>query len=548
MDKETQDYIDKVKTDLKSHGKLERLAVERFEKDLERTDLTFDVDKAERVIRFCELLTHTKGPLANTRIKLEPWQKFIIYNVYGFMRPDGFRRYRYFYCEVARKNGKSTFLAALGLYHLLADGEGGAEVYTAAVKRDQARIVFDMAQGMIRNSSRLSALVDSNKMNVSVLKTMSKLEPLPADARTLDGLNPSLAIVDEYHSHKTSELYNVLKSASGARMQPVQACITTAGFNKLLPCYELRGTVIKLLEGTIEDDSQFGIIFTIDDDDDWNDPNVWIKANPNMNVSVRQDYLEQEYNQAKNNSSEVVNFQTKNLNVWTDASEVWIPSKIWNANEKPFTDDDLEGQIAYGGLDLASIRDITAFTLVFPQDDGSFLIRAWYFIPTDSVIDRSRRDGVPYRTWSDEGHIVTTEGNVVDYDAVAQVIFEAMEKYDIKSIGYDRWNSSQLVVNLLDEGVPMTPFGQGFGSMSAPSKELEKLCFENKLHHNGDPVLRWAVSNVEIERNPAGDIKPSKKRSSEKIDPVVSLVMAIGEHLNDETDDFAKFSGELRIL
>ena len=542
--KTISDYCSKVINNTKHHGELERKACIRYREDLKREDIYMDWDKVDLCIKFIEMLKHTEGPLVGETIKLEPWQKFIVANLVGFYYVEGdFRRFNYGYIEVARKNGKSTFLAALGLYFLILDGEGAAQVYSAATKRDQAKIVFEAAKRFAIKNKDISNMLSIQKDNLTDLSTFSKFEPLPSDAKTLDGLNPHFTIVDEYHVHKDDELYNVIKSGMGARKNPQLVAITTSGFNKTLPCYELRRVCVKILEGEVEDDRQFTVIFTIDKDDDWTDPNVWMKANPNMDVSVQMRYLEGEYNQAKNSSTQVVNFMTKNLNVWTDAAEVWIQTKVWDDQKEPTKL--TKNRVCYGGLDLASTSDLTVFSLVFPEYetiDGKeyvvgFTIKNEYFIPEFAVGERSYRNGVPYKKWAVDGNINVIEGNVLDYNFVKAKIREAAEDYDLRYVAYDRWNSTQLVVDCVEEGLPMEPFGQGFGSMNAPTKEFERMALLKEIRHGGDPVLKWALGNVALQMSPSGDIKVAKDKSHEKVDPVVATIMAIGQSLLDQEEN-----------
>ena len=558
LKKQISDYCKRVIQNKKRHGKLERLAVLRYKEDLDREDLEMHWDKAERAIKFIELLKHTEGALAGQRISLEPWQKFIVVNLVGFYYSGGeFRRFNYGYIEVARKNGKSTFLAALGLYFLLLDGEGAAQVYSAATKRDQAKIVYEAAKRFVIRNPKLKNRLTVHRDTMSDSTTFSKFEPLPADAKTLDGLNPHFTIVDEYHVHRDDELYNVIKSGMGARKNPQLVAITTSGFNKNLPCYSLRRVCTQILEGTASDDSQFTIIFTIDEDDDWTDPDVWAKANPNMDVSVSKRYLEIEYNQAKNSSTQVVNFMTKNLNVWTDAAAVWIPTKLWDEQLEPT--ELTKNRVCYGGLDLSTSRDLTVFSLVFPEirieNDKEYVIgytiKNEYFIPEFAVGERSYKDGVPYKDWARNGNINVIEGNTIDYNFIKQKIVEAAEKYNLRYVAFDRWNSSQLVVDCIELGLPMEPFGQGFGSMNAPTKEFEKLALEKNIRHGGDPVLKWSLGNVALQMSPSGDIKVAKDKSNEKVDPIVATIMGIGQSLLDEgntTDTTAYKDRGLLIL
>lgn len=518
-----------------------KLACERHVRDLKtgkKRGLYFDEVAADRAIGFIENLRHIKGKWASERrkITLEPWQKFIVSSVFGWKREGGIRRFGYAYVEVPRKNGKTALAAGIANYMLVADGEAGAEVYTAATTRDQARECFDAARAMMvklsTDSARIKNVVGIHQHNVHILSTNSKMEPVSSDAGTLDGKNPHLAVIDEYHAHKTDDVYNVMKSGMGARQQPLQFTITTAGFNKNGPCYMLRKSCIELLEGKKTDDATFCIVYTLDAGDDWKDPSVWAKANPNYNVSVYPDYIKRECTQAQNMPSQQVNFLTKNLNMWTDASDVWIPDDTWTANQTPFTLEDLKGRRCYAGLDLASNQDICSLCLLFPNEDESRFDVIWRrWIPEVGAERRSSKDGVAYLEWIREGYMITTGGNVTDYNWIKHEIRQLAEQVHIVSIAYDRFNSSQLVNDLVEEGANMSPFGQGFVSMNAPTKELEKLVLEGKLNHNNDPVARWMCGNVELKRDPAGNIKIDKDKSSEKVDDMVALAMAIGEWL-----------------
>lgn len=528
-----------------------KLACERHVRDLEtgaERGIYFDEAAADKAINFIQTLRHIKGKWASERkrITLEPWQQFIVSSVFGWKREGNIRRFSYAYVEVPRKNGKTALAAGIANYMLIADGEAGSEVYTAATTRDQARECFDAARGMMvklsTDSAKVRSVVGIHQHNVHVLSTNSKMEPVSSDAGTLDGKNPHLAVIDEYHAHKTDDVYNVMKSGMGARLQPLQFTITTAGFNKNGPCYALRKSCIELLEGKKTDDATFCVVYTLDAGDDWKDPSVWAKANPNFNVSVYPAYIERECTQAQNMPSQQVNFLTKNLNVWTDASDVWIPDEDFNRDQTPIELADFKGRKCYAGLDLASVSDICSLCLLFPSEDNSRFDVFWKrWIPELGAEKRSSKDGVAYVQWIDEGWIKATGGNVTDYNHIKYEVMEIAELVNLVSIAYDRFNSSQLVNDLTEEGITMAPFGQGFVSMNAPTRELEKLVLEGKINHGSDPVARWMMGNVELKRDPAGNIKIDKGKSSEKVDDMVALAMAIGEWLTlreEENDPF----------
>jgi len=532
-----------------------RLTVQRHLNDLEAgadRGLYFDEKEASRVLRIISAFRHTKGAYAGKRFAMQPFQAFLIWCLFGWKRKDtGKRRFTKAYVEIARKNGKTELAAVIALYMLLFDGEQGAEVYTAATKRDQARICFDACKIMSKHAKRDSKIINKtlgiHKHNIHVLSTSSKLEPLGADADTLDGLSPSCAIVDEYHAHKDNEVLKVLETGMGAREQPLLFVITTAGFNMQGPCYQYRKVCEDIVSGRIEDDSTFAMVFTLDDDDDWKDSATWVKSNPNIGQTPSTEYMETAFRRAVNEGAAAeIQFKTKNLNFWTTVSETWISDDDWMACTGSVDKKELRGRTCYGGLDLASNRDICALSLYFPADhpDDPGKVLNWYWIPADNAAKRSRNDRVPYIDWIDKGYIEATDGNVTDYNYIKARILDLMTDYNIRTIAYDRHNASQLVIELTDEGVKMEPFGQGFTSMNAPTRELERLILSQLIEHGGDPVLRWMASNVQIKMNAAGDIKIDKGKSREKVDGMVSLAMALGESMTEEKAGPSKYESE----
>lgn len=511
-----------------------RLACERHLRDLDtghERGLWFDHDAESRVYAFFEqYLRHSKGEFAKKPFVLQEWQAFIVGSVFGWKREDGTRRFRTAYDEEPRKNGKSTRLAGIGLYMTTADGESGAEVYSAATKKDQAKIVWGEAKNMVLASPELRARTRVFAANMNVPALGAKFEPLGADSDSLDGLNISCAIVDELHAHKSRDLWDVLETATGARRQPLIYAITTAGRNKLSVCWELRDYACKVLEGIVQDDSFFAIIFTIDDGDDWSDPKVWGKANPGLGVSVKVDDLQRKVEKARHLPAAQNAFKRLHLNVWTEGAGSWLDIEAWDENGQEVDPDDLVGRECFGGLDLSTTTDITAFVKVFPpvEEDEPWKVLARFWVPAENIAKRAKTDRVPYDVWREQGYIEATPGNVVDYRAVGAGIIADAQAFDLREVAYDRFNSSQLVTELMDEGLTMVPFGQGFVSMAAPTRELEKLVISGLLAHGGNPVLRWMASNVVVVEDPAGNMKPAKNKSSEKIDGIVALIMAIG--------------------
>lgn len=516
-------------------GELIRLACHRYFRDKKRIyeGLTLDRQAGERAIRFISSLKQTKGIYAGHLLALQPWQQFLIFNLFAWKRADGSRRFRKAYIEVARKNGKSTLAAGIGLCGLFVDKEPRAEIYSAATTKDQAKIVFEEAKEMVKSCS-LKNRINIFRNSLSYDATGSYFKPLSSDYDTLDGLNPHISIIDEYHAHPTSGVLDVLDSASGSRFNPLMFIITTAGFYRNYPCYAYRRNAINVLRGIAQDDSLFSMIFTLDEGDDWADPSVWIKANPNLDVSVSSDYIGQQVKDALNRPEAQVNVMTKNLNLWTDSAATWILDSKWMESEVKGTD--LEHCDCWGGLDLSNVSDITAFVLAFNKD-GKTPLLPFFWIPEDTVAEKMKKENVDYRKWINEGHIRVTPGNVVDYAFIKEDILQLSRKYNIRSIAYDRWNSSQTVIDLQNEGMTMHPFGQGYASMSTPTKAFEAGVLSRQVVHDGNPVLRWMLSNVAIARDPSGNIKPDKSKSSQKIDGISAAIMALGEKMSEFKED-----------
>lgn len=525
-------YIDAVLNDKIPVCKWVRLAVERHLNDLKtagKRGFYFDEKQSERVLQFFMFLRHSKGEWAGSRFVLSPWEQFVIYCIYGWRRKkDGLRRFSNVYLEVARKNGKSTFAAGNGIYLLDGDGEPGAEVYSAATKRDQARIILSEAQRMVRSSPELKKFITVTSGNLNVLDTGSKFEALSSDSNTLDGLNVHGGIIDELHAHKTREVYDLINTATGARRQPMLFSITTAGVNQNGICREQHNHAEKVLLGIIPDDTFFGMIFTLDKDDDWEDEINWIKSNPNLGVSVYVEDLRKKARSAKTSPGSLNAFLRLHMNVWTAAESIWILPDIWKNSAGIVNKEELRGCECYGGLDLSTTTDISALTLTFPQPDGSFKSLYEFWIPADRIEERVKRDRVPYDVWVRDGLIHATDGSVIDYDFIEHRIIELSHIYKIRELAYDPYNATEITNHLIDCGLEMVAFRQGFMSISPAAKQLEILIMSAKYHHGNNPVMTWMMSNVVIRQDPAGNIKLDKEKSREKIDGPVSAVMAIG--------------------
>lgn len=513
-------------------------ACERHVEDLEHGEergLWFDRDAAQLVIDFFGLLKHSKGEWAGQTIRLEPWQQFVVWSVFGWQRRDEdgqpVRRFRTVYLEVARKNGKSTLGAGLGCYLMVADGEPGAEVYSAATKRDQARITHSEATRMVKASPALRKRVTVFRDNLHIQNTASKYEPLSSDYNSLDGLNVHGVIVDELHAHKTRDLWDVLDTATGSRRQPLMFAITTAGYNRHTICWEQHEYSQKILDGVVADDSFFGLIFTLDEDDDWEDEGAWLKANPNLGVSKKVHDMRLKARKAQEMPSALNVFLRKELNVWTQAETRWVPVDHWAACGQAVDATGLRGRTCYGGLDLSSNTDVTALVLVFPPetDEDLYQVLCRFWIPEENILDRVKLDRVPFDAWVRQGYVVATPGNVIDYDWILAQVDEDMQAYDLEELAFDRWGATKLQTSLMELGGAefLVQFGQGYASMSPPMKDLEKIILGHRLAHGNNPVLNWMAHNVVASQDPAGNIKPDKSKSTERIDGIVALVMAL---------------------
>tara|TARA_Y100000004_G_scaffold173316_1_gene211059 strand:- start:10420 stop:11970 length:1551 start_codon:yes stop_codon:yes gene_type:complete len=500
----------------------------------------YDETSAERACSFIEqFITHTKGELSQTPITLEDWQKDdIIKPLFGWKHKEtNLRKYRTCYVEIPRKNGKSTLAAAIAIYIFFADNERGAEVYSCAGDRNQASIIFDIAKNMIQNNPELLKRCEVYRSSIINPSKGNTYKALSADAKLQHGHNAHAILFDELHTQPNRDLWDVMKTSTGARTQPLLIALTTAGASKTDGniCWEVHDYAIKVQQGVITDETFLPVVYAAEDDDDIQLESTWKKANPNYGVSVKKEYLKAEAKLASELPSYENSFRRLHLNQWTTNETKWLSDNQWTACDKELNLDILKNQVCYGGLDLASTRDLSALTLIFPMDDGLIHVVPFYWLPELTAQERSQKDKVPYTTWAKQGYINLTDGDVQDYNFIRHTINELALKYQIKSIAFDRWNSSQLVNNLVEDGATMSPFGQGYASMSAPTKELEKYVLKKKLVHGNNPVLRWQVQNVQLRTDPAGNIKIDKARSSEKVDGVVSLAMALGEYMTNDT-------------
>lgn len=483
-----------------------------------------------RAVRLINQLTHTKGKFARMTFDLRPWQVRIIKKLFTTNK-DGLRQYRTCLLMLPRKNGKSELAAALAIYFLLFDGEIGAEVYSAASDKDQAALVFNVAAQMIRNDPELDVqceIIDSQKRIVH-RKSGSFYRAISAEAYSKHGFNASVVIYDELHAAPNRELWDVLSTSQGARTQPMMIAITTAGFDRHSILWELYAHAKKVAEEPSLDPTFLPLIFEAPIEADWTDEKVWHQANPALGDFRSLEEMRIAAQRAKAIPAQQNTFRRLYLNQWTEQDERWLDLATWDRCNGAIDMDALRGRTCYAGLDLASTRDVTAFVLVFPDEDGELTVVPHFWVPADTMAERVKRDRVPYDVWAGD-YLRTTPGNVCDYDVVREDIRELAELYDIQEIAYDRWGATQLVTQLQADGATCVPLGQGFSSLSAPTKELDKLIVSQGIRHGGHPVLRWMAGNVAIEQDAAGNIKPSKKKSTEKIDGIVALIMALDRH------------------
>lgn len=508
-----------------------KLAVKRHVDDLKKENFPyyFDDEIAQMAIDFFGEQVHTKGKLARQRLIVQPWQQWIIAQLYGWRRKDnGKRRFRRVYEQIARKNGKTFFASGVGLFDLLT--EPGAEVYSAATKRDQAKIAFQNAKNTVRYSKRLSKVFTNHAQTITFQD--GKFEALSADSKTLDGLNVSCAIIDEYHAHKTDELLNVIQSGMGAREQPLIFIITTAGHELGFPCHEEYERCCKMLSGAkgYENDTYLAIIYELDKGDDPTNPKNWIKANPNLDVdgALSTDELLIELKNAKQKSTGMAEFLTKRMDIWINNMEVWIDAAHWARCQKRFSENNLTDAVCCGAIDLSKRSDFTAYTLYFNLPNGKKYAKHHFYIPKDQIAVKMKTDSYLIEKWVKEGFITATPGEVVDYSFMYEDIKKDYQKYKIQEMAYDRNLSELLVEPVSDLGITLVDFPQSITYMSEPSKEWERAVNKGEIIDN-NPVMAWMVSCATA-KSDANDnikiVKPDASRSSKRIDGVITSIMA----------------------
>ena len=507
----------------------------------------YDENEAQKVLKFFSHLTHTKGRWASKQFKLLPWQQEPLLELFSTKNSEtGYRQYRTAFWEVPKKQGKSETAAAVALKLLCADGEQGAEIVSAAADREQASIVFNVAAQMVRNWQELHEnckILDSQK-RIIYHPTSSYYHALSSETATKHGYNLHGVIFDEIHAQPNRELWDVLTLGSGAaRTQPLVFAITTAGFDRNSICYELHDYARKVAKGIVDDPTFYPLMYVLEDNEDWEDEKNWASVNPSLGHIFDIDEIRTHYKRAKETPAQENNFRRLRLDQWTSQENRWLPMDKWKLCDHldKVNIERLRGRPCYGGLDLSQSYDLSAYVLVFPEDDESYTVIPYFWIPDENIMQRINRDRVPYDVWVRQGHIQETPGNIIDYSYILHVISESGKMFDVREIAFDRWGAVKLMQDLQELGFMdektkhakrhLIEFGQGYASMNSPTKELLKLVLEERINHGNNPVLTWMADNLVVKLDPAGNVKPDKEKSSEKIDGIVAMIMGLDRAL-----------------
>ena len=508
----------------------------------------YDKYRADHVVNFIQSLKHTKGKWAGESFELIAWQEELIRNIFGVIKADGYRQFQTAFVETSKKSGKSELAAAIALYTLCADIEQGAEVYSCASDRKQAGIVFEVAKEMVMRCPALLKrvkILDSQK-KIIYYPLNSIYQVLSSDVASKFGYNVHACIFDELLAQPNRKLYDVMTKGAGiARTQPLNFVITTAGSDRNSICYEVHQKAVDIIEGKKVDSTFYPALYCTPDDADWTDPIVWRKSNPSLGVTFTEEDLRIACESAKQNPAEEMFFRQFFLCQWTPSDKRWLPMVKWDCCAFNVDPNNLIGRECFGGLDLSSTTDITAFVLVFPpmDEDDKFQLLPFFWIPGDNIDNRVRRDHVPYDVWTREGFVKTTEGNVVHYGFIEKFIEELGLKYNIREIAFDRWGAVQMSQNLESLGFTVVPFGQGYKDMTPATNQLMKLTLEQKIAHSGHPVLRWMMDNIIVKIDPAGNIKPDKEKSTERIDGAIATIMALDRAQRHQGDTGSVYNG-----
>ena len=500
----------------------------------------FSPEKAQLPIDFCSTyLTHTKGSLGAKPIILEPWQEDIVGTLFGWQNQDGNRRYRKAYIEIPKKNGKTTLAAAIGLFSLLCDKEEGADVFAVANSMNQARMVFDtaaiMAERMVQNHPKLfRGNLDVKKHAIIYNKTKSVFRVISADYTSgKSGYNVHVCLYDELHEARSRDMWETMVTATASRTQPLCIAITTAGWDRNSICWEQHQYAEGVRDGSIDDETFLPVLYSVPTEADWTKEETWKAANPNYGVSVVPKYITDAANEAQQVASKENNFRRYHLNQWTEQAKRWLPMEKWDACFEFDDEETLLEMPCYGGLDVAATTDLTCFVLLWRLENDKYVVRPYFFVPKENIIARERNDKVPYPGWAKQGFIELTDGNVVDYNHIRRKINQLSGEYRIKKIAIDTWNAMQLATELQEDGLNVEAFNQSPRTFNSPTKDFESLVVSGKISHNGHPVLRWNAQNAALYEDNNENKKPSKTKSSERIDGIVAAVMALGIAIQD---------------
>ncbi|HLO59832.1 MAG TPA: terminase TerL endonuclease subunit [Bacteroidales bacterium] len=529
--KDVQTYCNDILTGKIPAGLHTVNTVKRYQIDLLREDLEFRIEEVERVIDFASKLKHTQGKHAGKPFILEPWQKFIVANIYGFYwKETGKRRFNTVYLEMARKNGKTALAALFALFGMFE--EPGAEILLAANSKDQAKIAFGAVREFTKSLDPDAKYLKRLRADVTFPHANSFIKVLAADSDKLDGYNCSCGIVDEYHSAPDSSVRDVIRSSQGMRENPLLITITTAGFDKNLPCYELRTVATEIAAQVKTDDTFFGLVYSMDETDDWKDPANWIKSNPNLDVTVLSNYIKTQVTQAVNSPSDEVGIKTKNLNIWCDSAMTWIADQyILQATQKANIAD-FKGELSFCGVDLASNVDLTAVSYLFVKGE-KYYFRTDYYVPTETVNKGGVHADIDlYREWVRRGFLKVTSGNVTDYDCITRDILAANTLNEVERIYYDKFNSLSFVVQATDQGLNLIPYSQAIGNFNVPTKEFERLMLGGQVIIDDNPINRYCLRNVELRTDFNGNTKPMKSSEKKKIDGVIAMLQALAAYLD----------------
>ena len=514
----------------------------------------FDAAAATKAVQFFEEgLVHVKGPMAGKPFLLEPWQRELVEKIFGTKNADGSRQYRTVYCEVPRKNGKTTLAAGILLYMLLCDGEAGAEVFSAASTREQAAIVYQIATEMVRRNPALKKICKLRPSKKRIIFEDRVFSACSSDAGAPHGTSPHCVVFDEVHLQKNRDLYESFQTGLGARTQPLVFAITTAGHDRSTLCWEMHQYAKGVRDGGIDDKTFLPVLFGSDPQDDWTDPETWAKANPCLDVSLHRGYIEQQCKQAEENPAFENTFRRLHLNQWTEQESRIISMQHWDQCKRTYTAESLQGRRCYGGLDLASTRDVTAFVLVFPEEDGGCKVLPWFWIPEHNISERAGSDQRMIRNFASKGAVELTDGNEVDVLFLAERIFEICQQYEVVHIGFDPWNAAGVTQLLKERGLPghvLLKMAQTYSTYNEPFKRALSWLGNARLNHDGNPVLRWMASNVAHKTDTSGNIRPDKGRSAEKIDGICAMLMGIGlaSHYGTDTSAYNTTGGGVVLI